>query len=79
MRDKIVVYEKISFKTIKRPTSPYEKKHPTRQFRSPVNYSLFHRWITSIVRYMVCLDMFFILDGGDGKQTLQQGFVHFEK
>jgi len=34
MRDKIVVYEKIAFKTVNRPTSPYEKKHLTRQFRS---------------------------------------------
>jgi len=28
---------------------------------------------------MMHLDVFFILDGGDGKQTLQQGFVHVEK
>jgi hypothetical protein len=28
MRDKIVVYEKIAFKTVKRLTSPYEKRTP---------------------------------------------------
>jgi hypothetical protein len=77
MRDKIVVYEKIAFKTVNRPTSPYEKKTPYKAV--PINYSLLHRWITSIVRYMMHLDVFFILDGGDGKQTLQQGFVHVEK
>jgi hypothetical protein len=32
-----------------------------------------------ILGYVVCLDVAFILDGGDQKRILGQGFVHVEQ
>ena len=32
-----------------------------------------------ILGYVVCLDVSFILDGGDRKHILRQGFVHVEQ
>jgi hypothetical protein len=40
--------------------------------------SLFYRLITSNFRHVVCLDGFFIVDGGDWKHTIWQGVVHIE-
>ena len=46
---------------------------------SPVDFSLFHRWIMLILGYVVRLDVTFITDGGDRKRILRKGFVHVEK
>jgi hypothetical protein len=40
------------------------------QFWSPIDFSLFHRWIMFLFGYMVRLDVAFILDSGDRKHTL---------
>jgi hypothetical protein len=52
---------------------------PARQFWSPTDFSLFHRWIMPIFGYVVHLDVSLIMDGGDRKRTLWQGVVHVEQ
>jgi len=49
------------------------------QFWSPADFSLFHRWIVLILGYVVHLDVTFMLDGGDRKIFLRQGFMHVEQ
>jgi hypothetical protein len=51
---------------------------PGGQFWSPAVVSLFHCWIMPSFRYVVRLDVAFILDDGDRKCTLQQGVVCVE-
>jgi len=49
------------------------------QFWSPANFSLFLRWIMLILGYVVRLDVTFILDGGDRKIFLRQGFMYVKQ
>jgi len=49
------------------------------KFWSPTAFSPVHRWIMLILGYVVRLDVTFILDGGDRKILLWQGFVHVEQ
>jgi len=52
---------------------------PTGQFWSPADFSLFHYWIMPSFGYVVRLAVEFILNGGDRKLTLRNGFVHVEQ
>ena len=54
-------------------------KYTCREVWSPADFYLFHRWIILILGYVVRLDVSFILDGGDWKLILWQGFVHVEQ
>jgi len=52
---------------------------PAEKFWSPADFSLFHRWIIAILGYVLRLAVSFILDGGDWKRPLRQGFVRVEQ
>jgi hypothetical protein len=56
-------------------TNLLEGLEGTQSVWSPADFSPFHRWIRLILGYVVRLDVSFILDGGDRKIFLQQGFV----
>ena len=47
-----------------------KETHLAELFRLSADFSLLHRGITFIFGYVVCLDVVFILDGGDWKHTL---------
>ena len=56
-----------------------KRKYTCRAVWSPADFALFHRWIILILGYVVRLDVAFILDGGERKHILRQGFMHIEQ
>ena len=56
-----------------------KRKCTCRAVWSAADLSLFNRWIMLSFGYVVRLDVSFILNGGDRKRSLRQGFVHVEQ